>query len=423
MVVVLVMLVVQAMMMVSVGAQGGSWQVIQPNAGIASMHAAVTQFNTAILLDRTNIGPSQILLPNGRCRDQPLERVLKHDCTAHSVMIDLATGAVRPLFIFTDTWCSSGQFFADGTLVQTGGDFEGNFKIRTLAPCPATGTCDWDELAGVQLAVGRWYASNQILQSGIRQIIVGGRAAPNYEFYPKRRTGEGAYPLALLGGCCDNLYPYVFLLPNGNLFIFTTRDSLQLNWDTGATVRTYPTIPGNPRNYPSAGSAAMLPLSYANGFSVGEIIICGGAATGASEANNVLAPASASCGRIVATAANPVWAMENMPFGRVMGEMIILPNGEMLVINGAQIGFQGWGKAGNPAFAPLLYNPNAAAGARFTTLTPTTIARMYHSTVNLMPDGRILVAGSNTHQFYTFTGIFPTELRVEAFSPPYLGAK
>lgn len=39
-----------------------------------------------------------------------------------------------------------------------------------------------------------------------------------------------------------------------------------------------------------------------------------------------------------------------------------------------------------------------------------------------MQDGRVLLAGSNTHQFYTFTGPFPTELRIEAFSPPYLDA-
>lgn len=39
-----------------------------------------------------------------------------------------------------------------------------------------------------------------------------------------------------------------------------------------------------------------------------------------------------------------------------------------------------------------------------------------------MQDGRVLVAGSNSHQFYTFTGDYPTELRLEAFSPPYLSA-
>lgn len=50
----------------------------------------------------------------------------------------------------------------------------------------------------------------------------------------------------------------------------------------------------------------------------------------------------------------------------------------------------------------------------------TTIARVYHSTANLLPDGRVLVAGSNCHIMYTFTGDFPTELRVESFSPAYL---
>lgn len=31
-----------------------------------------------------------------------------------------------------------------------------------------------------------------------------------------------------------------------------------------------------------------------------------------------------------------------------------------------------------------------------------------------------MLAGSNSHQFYTFTGDYPTELRIDAFSPPYL---
>lgn len=33
-----------------------------------------------------------------------------------------------------------------------------------------------------------------------------------------------------------------------------------------------------------------------------------------------------------------------------------------------------------------------------------------------------MCAGSNSHQFYTFTGDYPTELRIDAFSPPYLSA-
>jgi hypothetical protein len=83
-------------------------------------------------------------------------------------------------------------------------------------------------------------------------------------------------------------------------------------------------------------------------------------------------------------------------------------------------GSQGWGDASNPAFTPVLYSPYATVGFRFTTLTPGTIPRMYHSTANLLPDGRIFLAGSNPHQFYSFNVEFPTELRLEAFSPPYL---
>jgi len=52
-----------------------------------------------------------------------------YDCTAHSAVLDLGTNTIRPLFIQTDTWCSSGQFNADGTLVQTGGDNDGFSKV------------------------------------------------------------------------------------------------------------------------------------------------------------------------------------------------------------------------------------------------------------------------------------------------------
>jgi len=95
---------------------------------------------------------------------------------------------------------------------------------------------------------------------------------------------------------------------------------------------------------------------------------------------------------------------------------------QVLIINGAENGSQGWGFASNAVLNPVLYNPALAPGTRFDTLTATNIARVYHSTANLLPDGRILVAGSNTHEFYTFSPVFPTELRIEAFSPPYLAA-
>ena len=151
------------------------------------------------------------------------------------------------------------------------------------------------------------------------------------------------------------------------------------------------------------------------------MLLCGGATGGYNNGANL--PAQKTCGRMVVTDPAAAWAMETMPVGRAMGDMIILPTSDVLIINGAQIGSQGWGAASNPAFQPCLYATYNAAN-RFTLLAPTTIARMYHSTANLLTDGRILLAGSNTHQFYTYNNTaFPTEFRVEAFSPPYLSLK
>lgn len=248
-------------------------------------------------------------------------------------------------------------------------------------------------------------------------IVVGGRNAPTYEFVPKRSPGEGVFPLDLLGNPgYDNLYPYVKLIPDGNLFIFATKDSILLNPTTGAVLRKYPTLVGNSRNYPAAGSAVLLPLSHENGFQIAEVLVCGGATMTWS----TTAPASKSCGRMEVTSPTPQWLMEDMPVGRTMGDMILLPTGDVLIINGAKAGAQGWGIARDPAFQPCLYAADDPAN-RFQLLAPTTVPRVYHSTANLLSDGRILLAGSNTHQFYTYNDtLFPTELSLEAFSPPYL---
>ncbi|EEF26901.1 hypothetical protein RCOM_0351610, partial [Ricinus communis] len=57
----------------------GTWELLVLNAGIASMHTAVTRFNTVVLLDRTNIGPSRKMLPKGHCRYDSKDVALKHD--------------------------------------------------------------------------------------------------------------------------------------------------------------------------------------------------------------------------------------------------------------------------------------------------------------------------------------------------------
>lgn len=399
----------------------GTWQLLVPNAGIASMHTAVTRFNTVVLLDRTNIGPSRHMLRKGHCRNDRNDAVLKHDCYAHSVVLDLQTNQIRPLMILTDTWCSSGQFLPDGTLLHTGGDLDGLRKFRKFQPCEPNGSCDWEELSVPELVDGRWYATNQILPDG-SVIIVGGRGANTVEYYPPRKNGAVAFPFLadVEDGQMDNLYPYVHLLPNGHLFIFANNRAVMYDHEGNKIVREFPPLDGGPRNYPSAGSSVMLPLQGDHSSAV--ILICGGAQYGAFIERSRDTPAHGSCGKIEATGLEPVWELEDMPFGRIMGDMVMLPTGDVVVINGAQAGTQGFEQASSPCLHPVLYRPDQPTGLRFMTLNPGTVPRMYHSTANLLPDGRILIAGSNPHYFYKFNAEFPTELRIEAFWPEYLSA-
>ncbi|XP_058215242.1 aldehyde oxidase GLOX-like [Rhododendron vialii] len=405
----------------------GTWELLVENAGIASMHTAVTRWNTVVLLDRTGIGLSNISLPNGECRDDPTDLALTHDCSAHSVLLNLDDNSIRPLEILTDTWCSSGQFLPDGTLLQSGGNDDGTTKFRTFTPCASTCSCDWVELQNITLSQGRWYATNQILPDG-SIIIVGGIGISSVEYFPPRPGGAVNFPFLAESGDnqTDNLYPYVHLLPQGNLFIFANNQSVLYDYNENVIVTFFPQLPGGPRNYPSAGSSVMLALE--GNYSTATIVICGGAQYGAylnqslGIASSVNSTANGSCGRIVATDPNPAWEMEDMPLVRIMGDMVMLPTGDILIINGAQAGSQGFGFATNACLTPVLYQPDQPEGSRFMMLNPGSIPRMYHSTANLLPDGRILITGSNTNYYYTFTGDFPTELRVEAFSPDYLSA-
>ncbi|XVE94605.1 hypothetical protein REPUB_Repub02eG0022900 [Reevesia pubescens] len=382
------------------------------------MHMQLLSNDRVVMFDRTDFGPSNLPLPNGKC--------LKQDCTAHSVEYDVLTNKFRALTVQTDVWCSSGAITPDGNLVQTGGYTAGERRVRVFRPCT---TCDWQEIPN-GLAARRWYATNHILPDG-RQIVVGGRRQFNYEFVPKN-IAANTFNLPFLSETSDrgienNLYPFVFLNVDGNLFMFANNRAILLDYVNNKVVKTYATIPGgDPRSYPSTGSAVLLPLNLKARAIKAEVLVCGGAPKGAyvQALRGRFVGALNTCARITISDPNPQWVMETMPMARVMGDMVLLPNGKVLLINGAGSGSAGWGLGRNPVLSPVLYKPDNKIGSRFETENPTTIPRMYHSTAALLRDGRVLIGGSNPHAFYNFTGVlFPTELSLEAFSPGYLDAK
>ncbi|XP_027353524.1 aldehyde oxidase GLOX [Abrus precatorius] len=407
----------------------GEWHLLQPSTGISAMHMQLLHNDKVIMFDRTDFGISDLPLSNGRCRMDPHDTALKIDCSAHSILYDIPTNTFRPLMVQSDTWCSSGSVLPNGTLVQTGGFNDGARSIRFFTTC-FDATCDWVEFPGL-LSQRRWYATNQILPDG-SVIVVGGRKQYNYEFYPRTlQNSPSSIYLSFLQDTTDpyenNLYPFVHLLPNGNLFIFANTRSVLLDYKQNHVLKEFPPIPGgDPRNYPSSGSSVLLPLDENRGSIEAEVMVCGGAPRGSFESalKGIFMKALSTCGRLKVTDPNPSWVMENMPMPRAMGDMLLLPNGHVVIINGAGAGTAGWEHGREPVLTPMIFRPSETdSRLRFSVMAPASRPRLYHSSTILLKDGRVLVGGSNPHVYYNFSGVeYPTDLSLEAFSPPYLAS-
>ncbi|KAL8128799.1 hypothetical protein V2J09_017954 [Rumex salicifolius] len=418
----------------------GEWHLLLNSTGVVGMHMAVTHLNTVVLFDQTGAGPSNYTLrhnPNGRGRCSRNSR--QDSCYAHSLEYDVTSNVVRPLVRLADSdpFCSSGSFLSSGTLLQAGGyGARGSRSVRYFRPCSGIQrSCDWQRSPAHRLSRARWYASSVLLpDKGDRVMVVGGRGQFSYEFVPKTTPKEVDINLPLLhrsfnrreGG--NNLYPFLHVSSDGHVFIFANRDSILFDYQRNRVVKAYPTMPGEGgRNYPASGSSVILPLTHKDKFQKVEVLICGGAASGAftaAQERQRYMEGVRTCGRMVITGSQHKWSMEQMPGPRLMSDMLILPNGQILIINGAQRGTGGWENAEHPALTPFLYKPTMSLGKRFSVLRATKIPRMYHSTAVLLPDGRVLIAGGNPHNGYMFTNVrYPTELRLQAFVPHYMSRR
>ena len=197
----------------------------------------------------------------------------------------------------------------------------------------------------------------------------------------------------------------------------------------------------------------MLPLTPFNGHNP-IVLFCGGQSGqsisadewgdyGYPRVDTWTKSASNGCHRITpepTDGSTPAYVQDdNLPVGRSMSQFVALPDGTLLLLNGAQYGTAGYAArtlattqmpygmslATGPVLQPLIYNPNAPAGSRWSSagLSSSNIPRMYHSTAVLLPDGSVMVAGSNPNPDVNTTTTYPTTYTAEYFYPPYFGAK
>ncbi|KAF2214504.1 carbohydrate-binding module family 18 protein [Cercospora zeae-maydis SCOH1-5] len=404
----------------------GAFKIVG-DSGAPAMHAALMPNGKVMFLDKVE-NYTKLNLSDGRF--------------AYSAEYDPATNEVVPLGYKTNAFCAGGGFLANGTLLSIGGngnlswldpEVEDGWKgLRYLTRSSSDDTFDGEDWIepGNRLDTARWYPTVQTMPDGMIFVASGSLNGldpaknennnPTYEILDKNgvTNGESISLELLVKAQPYYMYPFIHLLPDGNLFIFTSKSSEVFGVGDGRTIKPLPDLPGDYRTYPNTGGSVLLPLSSANDWNA-DVVICGGGAY-----QDITSPTDASCGRIAPLNENADWEMDSMPKGRGMVEGTLLPDGTVLWLNGANKGAQGFGLAEDPTLGALIYDPAAKLGERWSTGAKSEIPRLYHSVALLLLDGTVMIAGSNPVDMPVLEASeetpFPTEFRVEIYTPPYL---
>ncbi|RIA85969.1 Copper radical oxidase [Glomus cerebriforme] len=402
----------------------GKWDIVG-DSQVAAMHIVLASYKDIYIIDKLEV--NKIKQANGN--------------PAISAIYDIETNQVTPLDLTTDTFCSAGSFFGNGTLFHGGGAENGlgyNPGYQTARfITPTDPNPNWIELPD-GLVTDRWYPAMATLPSG-DVLIMGGALKgtgknnanfnnPTYEIWsaggpPQPQPVQ--FPF-LVDTMPFNLYPFVHVMPNFEnkqlIFVFANTQGVLFDLGTNTAVSKTPVLPGGVRSYPLSGNSILLPLKPSLNYKP-TVMICGG-----NTVMEITSPAIASCGRIDPTDPNAQWEMDNFGgTGRVMPDSVLLPDAKVLYVNGAGTGFAGFHRGtkdnplylnDNPTLTPFIYDPETKEWN--TNLVPSTVPRLYHSVATLVSDGRVFVTGSNPQPNVEVGTKFPTEYRVEMFTPPYL---
>ncbi|MGI0033830.1 MAG: galactose oxidase-like domain-containing protein [Nitrososphaeraceae archaeon] len=217
------------------------------------------------------------------------------------------------------------------------------------------------------------------------------------------------------------LYPFMHALPNNRIFVHSERTTRIYNHLTNCWVSNHDdknileirTQYEYSRTNPVQGTSVLLPIRLSRNKEYASVMIIGGG--GEEEDPKMNTPATATCEIIVFDDDDEaVWnKTASMNFRRVMPDAIILPNGKILVVNGCEKGKSDEGE--NPVLVPELYDPE---NKNWTKMTPMNVERLYHSNALLLPDARVMTAG--TDKEWNKGENIQDEYRIDVFTPPYL---
>jgi hypothetical protein len=348
----------------------------------------------------------------------------------------LTNTVVTPSFPFTthkNLFCAGHCLLPDGRVLVIGGHaiFAGGSAAK-MAHTYDPAANSWSRHG--QMQKDRWYPTCVTLADGRALIASGSEAGgPPTIFKGVVRDDEIFDPATsgltrfanVHGDIC--MYPFMFVLPGGTLLFHSRNVSWLFAPGTGTWSPTNGTWSGdipmkNPttRTYPGMAGCALLPLLPDEDYAVRILMAGGGGARECDLHASTTATRTAEILDVDVSANSGTWRDTNgagtklmMTTPRFMTDAVLLPDGTVLLVNGAAAG-----KADDShvsvGFAEL-FDPQTET---FRPMTNVSIPRHYHGTALLLPDGRVAVAG-HTKEFNKP----PVELNrpeIELISPPYL---
>jgi galactose oxidase len=321
------------------------------------------------------------LLPDGR--------VLSWGRVGDPQVWDPSTGGFTGVPSATDLFCAGHSFLPDGRLLVAGGhlsDFRGLPDANLFDPASTS----WIPVKS--MAHGRWYPTNTTLADGRVVTLAGTDENGDQVTAPEVWDGSGWTELL---GATRTLpyYPRTFVAPNGLVFYAgELREAAYLDPSgSGSWTPVASSLYGQ-RDY---GSAVM--------YRPGKVLIVGGsdppdgAPTNTAEVIDLTDPL-------------PVWRSTGaMAAARRQFNATLLPDGRVVATGGTSA--PGFSDPSGAVHAAEAWDPATDA---WTTWASNGVTRVYHSTTILLPDGRLLHAGSGDG------ANLPREVSAELFSPPYL---
>jgi NPCBM/NEW2 domain/Domain of unknown function (DUF1929) len=368
----------------------GDWAEARVTCGALHPVAALGRWDAPIAWPVVAIHAS--LLPNGKiitwdAGEQPTQ-VTKAD------LFDPVSGSHMQVPINNaNIFCSGHTLLPDGRLLVAGGHLVNNSEGIAQTNLFDYRNNAWTRAQDMNAA--RWYPSVITLGSGEALVASGSITPDTFNEVPQvwgsQTGGAQMGGWRNLSGAQAKLpyYPWIFQAPDGR--VFNSGPSTAMSWmtTTGTGTEVYA---GNRDavNFREYGSSVM--------YQPGKLLVIGGSD-----------PPVASTTKIDLNLNAKLDAGPNMSFARRQLNATILPDGTVLVTGGTS--GDGFNNEASAVLSAELWNPNTNT---FRTLSSMQVARIYHSTVVLQPDGRVLSMGGG------LGGGGINHPDAEYFNPPYL---